>query len=423
MIVRHTNTLEEMEMKNIGSYVKLKRCIFVFFIFCMLFGSIHTVSAASYPLLIPEEYNIQCNAGDEVSIVYTYFPEFKNERIEIEILDPAGKVVATSDRTFYHTSTYMTYTVTWDTTAYNPGKYKVVANKHFYSLYRWNTAPSPTTSYITINCSHTWNSGTVTSAPTCVKAGVKTFTCTGCQDRKTEELAATGIHNWDNGTITTVPTVFKTGVKTFKCKTCGVTKTENMPATSAEKIKSANGYFRLTQNVASGTTEVAFTMPASKNKTSIVIPDTITVDGIVCKVTSIADGAFKNNKKVKKVVIGSNVTTIGANAFSGCTKLNSLTIGNNVTSIGAKAFYKCTALKKTVIPANVSKIGKQAFYGCKNLKTLTIKAETLSNTSVGSKAFSGINKKATVKVPKKNLKAYKKLLKAKGVSSSVKIKK
>lgn len=256
--------------------------------------------------------------------------------------------------------------------------------KYFYSLFRWNVAPTTTTSYIVIECTN---------------------------------------HNWDKGTITKAATLYEEGEKTFKCKTCGETKTEKVPVKDKEKIKSADGYFSLIKDDGSGNAEVAFTMPANKNKTSIVIPNTITVDGIVCKVTSIADGAFKNNKKVKKVVIGSNITSIGANAFSGCTKLNSLTIGNNVTSIGTKAFYKCTSLKKIVIPAEVSKIGKQAFYGCKNLKTLTIKTTTLNSKSIGSKAFSGVNKKATIKVPKQNLKAYKKLLKAKGVSSSAKIKK
>ena len=42
---------------------------------------------------------------------------------------------------------------------------------------------------------------------------------------------------------------------------------------------------------------------------------------------------------------------------------------------------------------------------------------TLSGETVGSKAFAGTNKKPTVKVPAKQLKAYKKLLKARGVSS------
>jgi hypothetical protein len=42
---------------------------------------------------------------------------------------------------------------------------------------------------------------------------------------------------------------------------------------------------------------------------------------------------------------------------------------------------------------------------------------------VGSKAFKGINAKATIKVPKAKLKAYKTILKSRGIGSKVKIKK
>ena len=43
--------------------------------------------------------------------------------------------------------------------------------------------------------SHTWDSGTVTTAPTCTKAGEKTYTCTKCGATKTDSINATG-HSW-----------------------------------------------------------------------------------------------------------------------------------------------------------------------------------------------------------------------------------
>jgi len=182
------------------------------------------------------------------------------------------------------------------------------------------------------------------------------------------------------------------------------------------------------------------------NATTAEIPNEVTINGVTYKVTSIADNAFKNNKKIKKVVIDSNITSIGKNAFYGCTKLQSVkigknvktigskafygctklttvTMGNNVTTIGDKAFYKCSKLKKITIPSKVNKIGKQAFYKCKNLKTITIKTKKLKSSNVGSQAFKGVYSKATYKVPKAKLSAYKRLLKKKGVSSKAKIKK
>lgn len=178
---------------------------------------------------------------------------------------------------------------------------------------------------------------------------------------------------------------------------------------------------------------------------AVAVPSTITINKQKYKVTSIADGAFKNNKKIKSVYVGKNITTIGKSAFYGCTslqkvtgctnvktikdkafygckKLTSVSMKSKLTSIGKYSFYKCTALKKITIPAKVSKIGARAFYGCKNLKKITIKTTKLTNSRVGSKAFKNINSKATVKVPSKKVNSYKKLLKKKGLSSKATVK-
>ena len=117
---------------------------------------------------------------------------------------------------------------------------------------------------------HTWNAGEVTTAPTCTKTGVKTFTCETCGDTRTEEIKATGHtvvvdnaveptctktgltegshcsvcneiltaqeeipalgHTWDDGEVTTAPTCTESGIKTFTCETCGETRTEEIKA-------------------------------------------------------------------------------------------------------------------------------------------------------------------------------------------------
>ena len=131
----------------------------------------------------------------------------------------------------------------------------------------------------------------------------------------------------------------------------------------------------------------------------IVIPATVTISGIKYKVTAISD-----------------------NAFNGCKKLKSVNVGKYVTSIGNKAFFKCTSLKKITIPASVKKIGNKAFYGCRKLKSIAIKTKKLKSKSVGTQAFKGIYKKAVVKVPKKQKKAYTKWLRKKGITKKMKIK-
>ena len=122
---------------------------------------------------------------------------------------------------------------------------------------------------------------------------------------------------------------------------------------------------------------VQYVKASSKKAKIVKVPSTITVNGVKCQVTSIAPKAMKGNKKLKKVIIPSSIRTIGT----------------------------------------------QAFAGCKNLKNITIQTPYLTKKSVGAKAFKGISNKAVIKVPKKQLKAYQKLLKTKGVSKKVKIKK
>ena len=47
---------------------------------------------------------------------------------------------------------------------------------------------------------HVWNSGVVTTAPTCTVDGVRTYTCADCGATYTEAVPAIG-HNWDDGEI------------------------------------------------------------------------------------------------------------------------------------------------------------------------------------------------------------------------------
>ncbi len=164
-------------------------------------------------------------------------------------------------------------------------------------------------------------------------------------------------------------------------------------------------------------------MKKNKAKGKITIPNTMKVDGVTYTITAIGKNAFKGNKKITSIKLGSKIKVIEANAFSGCSKLKSVTLGKNVTTIGDKAFYKCKKLTKITIPSKVSAVGKQVFAGCSKLKNITIKTKKLTSKNVGNKAFKGIYSKATIKVPGKKLNAYKTLLKKKGVGKKVKIKK
>lgn len=141
--------------------------------------------------------------------------------------------------------------------------------------------------------------------------------------------------------------------------------------------------------------------------------------------------AFQDKTLKYKVIDASKQTVavtgpVNKNKVSTVNIKPTVTYGNKtwkVTEISNKAFKGCKKLKKATIGGNVTKIGSQAFMQCKNLKTINLKKAS-KITSIGSKAFSGIHKKATIKVPAKNLKKYKSMLQKKGKApKSVKIKK
>ena len=247
---------------------------------------------------------------------------------------------------------------------------------------------------------------TIDTAAACETVGSKSHHCTRCDSKKdVTEIPASGKHTWNNGVITKPATIAEEGVKTYTCTVCGVTRTETIaklpmptvtpvptatptPAiTSAPTVtptpsvsvgtkitdKKTGNIYKVTSSRSSSQT-VAFI--GNKVKTSVTIPTTIKIKGATYKVTEISTNAFKNNRKLKKVVIGQNIV----------------------------------------------RIGKNAFYGCKKLTSITIKSSRLTLKNIGKNAFKNTSPKATVKVPKKQKALYNQILKKRGLNKKAKVK-
>ena len=247
---------------------------------------------------------------------------------------------------------------------------------------------------------------TIDTAAACETVGSKSHHCTRCDSKKdVTEIPASGKHTWNNGVITKPATIAEEGVKTYTCTICGVTRTETIaklpmptvtpvptatptPAiTSAPTVtptpsvsvgtkitdKKTGNIYKVTSSRSSSQT-VAFI--GNKVKTSVIIPTTIKIKGATYKVTEISTNAFKNNRKLKKVVIGQNIV----------------------------------------------RIGKNAFYGCKKLTSITIKSSRLTLKNIGKNAFKNTSPKATVKVPKKQKVLYNQILKKRGLNKKAKVK-
>lgn len=159
----------------------------------------------------------------------------------------------------------------------------------------------------------------------------------------------------------------------YQCyKTSLVVPTENkVPEKTISK-----GY--LTYKI-TDSNEVSVTGLSSDRK-NVVIPATVRIDGVTYKVTAIEKNAFKNNQKITKISIGKNI----------------------------------------------AKIGRRAFYNCKNVKIIMVKTSKLKKKKIGKSAFSKTGKsnydKLVVKVPANKKKAYRTILKAKGLSGKAKLK-
>lgn len=138
--------------------------------------------------------------------------------------------------------------------------------------------------------------------------------------------------------------------------------------------------------------------------------DSFTAGSLKYKITSLTSKTVSVTGAVKKSTTKLTVPS----------KVKYKNVTYKVTAVADKAFYKYTKLKQITIGSNVTKIGKYAFYGDKNLKSIQIKGKNLK--SAGKKSFTGIHKKAVVKVPKNKVSAYKKVLKNKGLKDTASIK-
>lgn len=129
---------------------------------------------------------------------------------------------------------------------------------------------------------------------------------------------------------------------------------------------------------------------------TIVIPESVTYQGITYSVTSIGSSAFQDCSGLSSVTIPNSVSSIGSFAFAQCYGLTSVTIPNSVTSIGQYAFEDCLGLTSVTISNSLTSIDEGVFDECSGLISVTIPN---SVTSIGSSAFSGCSGLISVTIP------------------------
>lgn len=114
---------------------------------------------------------------------------------------------------------YENYSLNYDLTFPTVGTHIVTGYKNGQSV----------GTFTVIVTDHTYDAGVITTQPTCVNDGVKTYTCTKCKNTYTEAVPKTGVHTFGDWVETTAPTVFEDGVNTRTCTVCGTQETEAIP--------------------------------------------------------------------------------------------------------------------------------------------------------------------------------------------------
>lgn len=116
------------------------------------------------------------------------------------------------------------------------------------------------------------------------------------------------------------------------------------------KDKSTNGKYKITN---ASKLKVTYVAPVSLKKSTLTVPDKVKYEGLTYTVTAVSKNAFKNNKTVKKIVLGKNIKSIGKDAFYNTKALTVLKINSTVLNkkyISTNSFRKIGSKAKVYVP-------------------------------------------------------------------------
>ena len=185
------------------------------------------------------------------------------------------------------------------------------------------------------------------------------------------------------------------------------------------EIKMSNG-MKIIENSAFAETAI----------TEIVFPDTV---------KTLGSGAVAQCYRLKKVTLPARLIMVHCDLFYGCKNLKHIELPKTVKYVRMSAFWGA-GITKLVLPKNVvsiTEIGDDEGYEygmrgssfssyyrtrkikLKNVKQIVIQSSKLERVS--KKSFSGIKKTCVIKVPKRKVKKYKKMIYKSGVDKKVKI--
>jgi hypothetical protein len=339
-------------------------------------------------------YRISCKATDNVAITKVEFPTWTVNNGQDDLIWHQG-VQGADGRWYYdvrksyhkyEVGEYITHIYAWDTSDLNTCVSAGIIN-----------VPAPTVKVTGIKLNETAATldvgGTVTLTATVTPSNATNKNVTWTSSDK-------AIASVSGGKVTAL----KAGKTTITAKsvsdpsvfaTCEITvnkpaeepkaeeQTESQDNTEAKKVdtpeepasapKGTVIRFSDSNYVITGDHEVSL-KKYTKKQASVVIPASIEKNGVTYNVTKIDNNAFKNNRKLKKVTIGSNITSIGKKAFYGCINLKTIKVeSSSLKSVGKNAFGKTSSDAKVTLPKVNNKKSKRLMKKSGLAKTVTFK--------------------------------------------------
>ena len=158
-------------------------------------------------------------------------------------------------------------------------------------------------------------------------------------------------------------------------------------AISAVAVEVDGIYYSLTKSESGNTAQVSVENVLCELEI-VVIPETITVDGVVYTVTSLSGNAFS----------GVDSNTLGTTKWQGNQKIKEVYVPKTVSSIGSHCFRECHNLEKAVLLGTARSFDDAVFHNCTSLKEIDMSGMTSESVTIGQ-YFCNSSALTTLKFP------------------------